>query len=88
MPRDALKPEVLEHYLRLAQEVAPPTSKGKRGRRAWKRCSSRSSPVFTSTTAAQLDPQGFLSALQDLMEGPFPPVPGPLRRTAPGPQTP
>ena len=32
MPRDALKPEVLEHYLRLAQEVAPPTSKGKRGR--------------------------------------------------------
>ena len=29
MPRDALKPEVLEHYLRLAQELAPPTSKGK-----------------------------------------------------------
>ena len=45
--------------------MAPPTPKGKRGRRAWKRCSSRSSPVFTSTTAAQLDPQGFLSGLQD-----------------------
>ena len=44
--------------------MAPPTPKGKRGRRAWKRCSSRSSPVFTSTTAAQLDPQGFLSGLQ------------------------
>ena len=32
MARGALKPEVLEHCLRVAQEVAPPTSKGKRGR--------------------------------------------------------
>ena len=30
--REASPKEVLEHFLRLAQEVAPPTPKGKRGR--------------------------------------------------------
>ncbi len=30
--REASPKEVLEHCLRLAQEVAPPTPKGKRGR--------------------------------------------------------
>ncbi|WP_223968691.1 hypothetical protein [Thermus thermophilus] len=32
VPREASPKEVLEHCLRLAREVAPPTPKGKRGR--------------------------------------------------------
>ncbi|BFH75052.1 hypothetical protein TthTF19_02070 [Thermus thermophilus] len=63
--------EVLEHCLRLAREVAPPTPKGKRGR-PWRYSHALYLALLLFRAFFHLTYRETEASLQDLMEGPFP----------------
>ncbi len=69
--REASPKEVLEHCLRLAQEVAPPTPKGKRGR-PWRYDHALYLALLLYRAFFRLTYRKTEASLQDLMEGPFP----------------
>ena len=69
--REASPKEVLEHCLRLAREVAPPTPKGKRGR-PWRYSHALYLALLLFRAFFHLTYRETEASLQDLMEGPFP----------------
>jgi len=69
--REASPKEVLEHCLRLAREVAPPTPKGKRGR-PWRYSHALYLALLLFRAFFRLTYRETEASLQDLMEGPFP----------------
>ncbi len=69
--REAGPKEVLEHCLRLAREVAPPTPKGKRGR-PWRYDHALYLALLLYRAFFRLTYRKTEALLQDLMEGPFP----------------
>ena len=69
--REPSPKEVLTHCLRLAQEVAPPTPKGKRGR-PWRYSHALYLALFLFRAFFHLTYRETEASLQDLMEGPFP----------------
>src|SRR5690606_42048468 len=79
--REASTQEVLEHCLRLAREVAPPTPKGKRGR-PWRYSHALYRALLLFRAFFHLTYRETEASLQDLMEGPFP-SPQSLARYAP-----
>jgi len=87
--REASSKEVLEHCLRLAREVAPPTPKGQRGR-PWRYDHGLYLALLLFRAFFHLTYRKTEALLQDLMEAPLPlpSVLGPLRGAAPGPQAP
>ena len=69
--REASPKEVLEHCLRLAREVAPPTPKGKRGR-PWRYDHGLYLALLLFRAFFHLTYRKTEALLQDLMEAPFP----------------
>jgi hypothetical protein len=69
--REASPKEVLEHCLRLAREVAPPTPKGKRGR-PWRYDHGLYLGLLLFRAFFHLTYRKTEALLQDLMEAPFP----------------
>jgi hypothetical protein len=69
--REASPKEVLEHRLRLAREVAPPTPKGQRGR-PWRYDHGPYLAPLLFRAFSHLPYRETEALLQDLMEAPFP----------------
>jgi hypothetical protein len=69
--REASPKEVLEHCLRLAREVAPPTPKGKRGR-PWRYDHGLYLALLLFRAFFHLTYRKTEALLQDFMEAPFP----------------
>ena len=69
--REASPKEVLEHCLRLAREVAPPTPKGQRGR-PWRYDHGLYLALLLFRAFFHLTYRKTEALLQDLMEAPFP----------------
>jgi hypothetical protein len=69
--REASPKEVLEHCLRLAREVAPPTPKGQRGR-PWRYDHGLYLALLLFRAFFHLTYRKTEALLQDLMEVPFP----------------
>jgi hypothetical protein len=71
--REASPKEVLEHCLRLAREVAPPTPKGQRGR-PWRYDHGLYLALLLFRAFFHLTYRKTEALLQDLMEAPSPPI--------------